>query len=224
MAPPPTNEGAEFTPATNAPPPIVDNDNESTSSDSDVDFIDSENSSDASDDDGNSQNDHEHSDNEDTSDEVFFTSHNDANDENDKQTTKSVQHDIDNKGTALNQNEIDDNNLEDYVTSDNNDSSQSSSVSVKSSSDDDNDDADPQPSEHTDSLSQVIHDTTIPPTQRDSTAKYDFNSEVTTAIILEDNQNDRPSTLRYRMRRKVEPKSSIDFSCRYGFALTQMSA
>ena len=86
------------------------------------------------------------------------------------------------------------------------------------------------PIDHSNSLSQVIHESTDTSntahiSQRDSHAKDNITPEVHDENILAHQPDeDRPGTLKYHLRNKVKPKSPVDFSSRWGIALTQMSA
>ena len=60
--------------------------------------------------------------------------------------------------------------------------------------------------------------------QRNPRAKDSIDAEISNTNIIDQNPDDRPSTQRYNMRAQVTPKPPSDFSSRYGFAFTQMSA
>ena len=75
------------------------------------------------------------------------------------------------------------------------------------------------------STTELPHtDADDPSSQRDSTAKDSIQPDVTADNIIGHEPDDRPSIERYHMRGQVQPEEPSDFSSKYGFAFTQMSA
>ena len=105
------------------------------------------------------------------------------------------------------------------------------------------DDEDSIPSEPVDNLQAVLQSslspeptpdidvTTIPVSpipstpsnQRDASAKDDILPEITEENIIHTEPDDRPSTHRYSMRRRVDPKQPAHYDSQFGFNFFQMA-
>ena len=62
-----------------------------------------------------------------------------------------------------------------------------------------------------------------PPQQRNASAKNNILSEITEENIIHSEPDDRPSTHRYSMRRKVNPKQPGNYDSKFGFTFFHMA-